>query len=71
MWSGHTEADHAATAEDVIEACGLARRAIENALQGAPVMSCDPAIQERAPELVDEARMTLEAIRSLAPSEVK
>ena len=31
---GHTEAHHAATADDVIEACKLARRAIENALAG-------------------------------------
>ena len=29
---GPTEADHAATAEEVIEACGLARRAIDNAI---------------------------------------
>jgi hypothetical protein len=67
---GHSEAHHAATAADVIEACGLARRAIENALQGAPVMSCDPAVQERRAELVDEARMTLKAIQSLATDEV-
>ncbi len=33
---GHTEAHHAATADDVIEACKLARRAIENALAGQP-----------------------------------
>ncbi|MDP3185102.1 MAG: methionine synthase, partial [Anaerolineales bacterium] len=63
---GHTEAHHAATAEDVIEACGLARRAIENALHGAPDMTADPAVQARRTELVAEARVTLEAIRSLA-----
>ena len=39
---GHTEAHHAATAEDVIEACKLARRAIENALSGQPDMTADP-----------------------------
>ncbi|MFH1909046.1 MAG: methionine synthase, partial [Chloroflexota bacterium] len=63
---GHTEAHHAATAEDVIEACGLARRAIENALRGAPDMTAGPAVQARRTELVAEARVTLEAIRSLA-----
>ncbi len=67
---GHSEAHHAATAADVIEACGLARRAIQNALQGAPVMSCDPAIQERRSELVGEARITLKAIQALAPASV-
>ena len=40
---GHTEAHHAATADDVIEACGIARKAIDNALLGAPDMTADPA----------------------------
>ncbi len=63
---GHTEADHAATAAEVIEACHLARRAIENALQGQPDMTCDPRVQERRRHLVAEAAITLEAIRRLA-----
>lgn len=62
---GHTEAHHAATAEDVIEACKLARRAIENALRGAPDMTADPAVQERKAELVREAQVTLAAIQRL------
>jgi hypothetical protein len=65
---GHTEAHHAASAEDVIEACGLARRAIENSLRGAPDMTADPTVQARREELVSEAQTTLEAIRALAPS---
>jgi methylmalonyl-CoA mutase cobalamin-binding subunit len=67
---GHTEAHHAATADDVIEACKLARRAIENALRGQPDMTVDPAVQERKDELVREAQVTLEAIRSLAGADV-
>jgi hypothetical protein len=63
---GHTEAHHAASAEDVIEACGLARRAIENALRGQPDMTADLAIQHRKNELVHGARITLDAIRALA-----
>jgi len=63
---GHTEAHHAATAEDVIEASKIARRAIENALRGAPDMTRDPAVQARKEELIAEAQVTLEAIRSLA-----
>jgi hypothetical protein len=62
----HTEAHHAATADDVIEACGLARRAIENALRGQPDMTADPAIQRRKGLLVQEAQVTLDAIRALA-----
>jgi hypothetical protein len=63
---GHTEAHHAATADDVIEACHLARRPIENALRGAPEAASDPAVQARAQELVEEAQVTLRAIASLA-----
>jgi methylmalonyl-CoA mutase cobalamin-binding subunit len=61
----HTEAHHAASAEDVIEACKLARRAIDNALRGQPNMSHDPIVQGRRKELVREARVTLAAIAAL------
>jgi hypothetical protein len=63
---GHTEADHAATAQDVIAASQIARRAVENALRGAPDMTRDPAVQRRKEELVTESHLTLEAIRDLA-----
>ena len=64
---GHTEADHAATGAEVIEASNLARRAIENALGGIPDMRVDPAIQERSGQLVREAHVILSAIKDLAP----
>lgn len=67
---GHTEADHAATAEDVIEAGKIARRAIQNAM-GAPDLTADPRVQARRRELVDEARVTLNVIRGLAGTEVE
>lgn len=62
---GHTEADHAATADDVIEASVMARRAIENALRGQPDMSYDPTIIRQKNFLISEAKVTLEAIRVL------
>jgi hypothetical protein len=62
---GHTEAHHAATAADVIEACKLARRAIENALRGQPDMTAAPAVQQRKQELIRDAQITLDAIRAL------
>jgi methylmalonyl-CoA mutase cobalamin-binding subunit len=65
---GHTEADHAATAPDVIEACLMARRSIENALQGMPDLLSDPKIQQRKEELIAESNVTLSAIRNLASS---
>ena len=67
---GHTEAHHAATAEDVIAACRVARRAIGNALAGAPDMTVDPRVRARTQELVSEAQVTLDAIRALAGPEV-
>ncbi len=63
---GHTEAHHAATAEDVIAACTMARRAIDNALRGQPDMTADPAVQARKEELVREAEAMLAQIRALA-----
>jgi len=63
---GFSEADHAATAEEVIEGCKLARRAILNSLTGLPDMAADPAVQSRREELVSEAQVTLQAFRRLA-----
>lgn len=62
---GHSEADHAATAAEVIEACQMARRVVENALRGAPDLTADEAIQARSVELVRETGVTLRAIASL------
>jgi len=67
----HTEAHHAATAEDVIAASRMARKAIENALAGQPDMTCDPAVQARVRTLLSEAEITLQAIRSLARGKVQ
>lgn len=63
---GFSEADHAATAEDVIESCQLARRAIRNALDGQPDPTHDPRVQERRAALVAETHVLLEAIAALA-----
>jgi hypothetical protein len=66
----YTEADHAATASDVIESCQLARRAIENALRGAPDLTADPSVQARRAELVQQAQITLTAIAAIADRDV-
>lgn len=68
---GPTEADHAASADEVIEACALARRSIENAIGGAPKMTSDPKIQTRVKALTKEAQITLNAIINLAGTEVE
>jgi hypothetical protein len=66
---GHTEAHHAASAEDVIEASKIARRAISNAM-GAPDMTCAPNIQARKQELIAEAKITLDSICKIADEPV-
>ncbi|MBN1956205.1 MAG: methionine synthase, partial [Anaerolineae bacterium] len=63
---GHTEAHHAATAEDIVVASKIAHRAIENALQGQADMTADPAVRQRKEELIGEVQVTLDAIRNLA-----
>jgi hypothetical protein len=66
----HVEAHHAAAAKDVIEACTMARRVVENVLRGAPDMTTDSAVQARKEELLREAEVTLGAIRALAEPSV-
>ncbi|MBN1640178.1 MAG: cobalamin B12-binding domain-containing protein [Anaerolineae bacterium] len=60
---GYCEADHAAHPDEVIESCRMARRAIENALRGAPDMTADPDVQARKGRLVGEAREIIAGIR--------
>jgi hypothetical protein len=64
------EADHAAIPADVIEACQMARRSIDNALAGQPDLCADPAVLRRRDELVAEAQVLLQAVRALAPVQV-
>jgi hypothetical protein len=46
----------------VIEACGLARRAIENCLRGQPDMTSDPKIQRCKHELMRDAQSLCHAL---------
>ena len=62
---GYCEADHAARFDEVIESCRMARRAIENALRGAPDMAADPKVQQRKATLKDEAMEIVAGIREL------
>ncbi len=67
----YIEADHAASPEDVIESCKIARYVIQSCLDGMPEMSADPTIKRRKDELIREARVLLDAIRQIAPDGVK
>lgn len=68
---GYNEAHHAATAEEVIQSCKMARQVIQSALRGQADMSADARIHQRVEELVEQATITLEAIRELAPGSVE
>jgi hypothetical protein len=64
---GHTEAHHATTAAELIEACRIADGAISQCLLGLPDMTADPAVQRRKGELLEDAAELLAAITRLAP----
>jgi hypothetical protein len=59
---GHTEAHHAATAAELIEACRIADGAISQCLLGLPDMTGVSAVQRRKEELLAEAAVLLDAI---------
>jgi hypothetical protein len=67
---GYCEADHAARPEEVIESCRMARRAIENALYGAPDMAADPKVQARKEVLEADAVQIIDGIRRLGAGAV-
>lgn len=68
---GFCEAHHAATPEDVVESCKIARHVIRNCVEGVPDMSHDPSVEKRAQELLEEANMILKAIKKTAKPGVK
>jgi methylmalonyl-CoA mutase cobalamin-binding subunit len=60
-----SEADHAATPDDVVKTCKIAKGVIQNCLMGIPDMTGDPAVLRRKKELLYEARVLLSAVQSL------
>jgi hypothetical protein len=62
---GHTEARHATTAAELIEACGIAQGAIEQCLLGLPDMTADSRVQRRKTQLLEGAAVLLAAIARL------
>ncbi len=65
---GHTEAHHATTAGELIEACRIADGAISQCLLGLPDMARDPDVQRRKEQLLAETAELLRAIASLGTS---
>ena len=67
----YSEADHAATAEEVIESCKMANWVIRTCLKGMPDMTADPEVQRRKQQLMAEAMVIVEAIRDLRAGKVE
>ncbi len=67
----YIEADHAATANDIIESCKVARYVIENCIDGMPDFSIDPIVQQRKAELLGDAEVLLNAIRQISQKDIK
>jgi len=62
---GYCEGDHAVTAEELIESVKIVRGVLRNLLKDFPSLSLDPRVQKRKKELLEEANLLLDAIRSL------
>ena len=61
----YCEAHFAATPKEIIESCKIARGVIRSSLSGFPNMINDKQVQLRKDELVSEANILLDAIKSL------
>jgi len=63
---GHTEAHHATTASELIEACRITDGVISQCLLGLPDMTRDPRVQLRKEQLLAEATVLLAGIAALS-----
>jgi hypothetical protein len=66
---GSSEADHAATANDVIESAVMTHEVVDTALRGNPDMTHDPLVRQRTTELVAETMVLIDAIRRLGATD--
>lgn len=62
---GYCEAEHAATADVIIESCRITRGAIQLALSGLADVQADHAIIDRKKQLIEESQLIIDAICSL------
>jgi len=62
---GYCEADHAARPDDIIESAKIAKRVIENCIDGCPDMKSDGRVIKRKNELTRDAGAILNKIKEL------
>lgn len=63
-----TEANHAASPEDVIQSSKIAKRVVEESLKGLPDIRCDERLTERIEILKEDAAYLIDSIRQLSKS---
>lgn len=64
----YCEGDHAVYPEELIESCNIVHGVIQNTLNGLPEFTSDKKIVERKNQLVEEARVLLEALKNFGQS---
>ena len=62
---GFSEADHAATADEIIESCELAKGVVRKAMLGMPQPEADPEVSRRKDELLIEVKFLIESVKRL------
>jgi len=68
---GYSEGHHAAMASEVISSCNIAQQVIDVTVKGIPKITVDPRIAERRKQLINEAKVIIEAIRMISEPDVK
>ncbi len=67
---GYCEAHHAATSEDIIESSMIVRGILKNEFLGSVDMTKDEKVQTRKETLIEEAKIIIEAIKSLKKNDI-
>ncbi len=63
-----TEADHAAKADEIIQSLKIARRVVEESIEGLPNVSEIKNVNQRVDELISEASYLIDEIKKLSSS---
>lgn len=67
---GYCEAHHAATSEDIIESAMIVRGILKNEFLGSIDMTKDKKVEDRKNKLIKEAKVIIEAIKSLKKNDL-
>ncbi len=68
---GFSEGDHAVYPGELIESCNIIHGVLQDCLYGLPDMTKDRGVQKRKNELLDEAQVLLDAIKTLGKESVQ